>query len=117
MAVVCACIPSLRPLFSVIGQRFSHAPLIRGRDSNSTGGASWSRRLRESAGRQTDSNFSKLDELDDLRPLGHDVSVRGGRADAGEEEAAMELPQEGIKVKTEVSLVTSDRIDYNDRLF
>ena len=68
--------------------------------------------------RQTNSNFSQLEEMDDLRPLGHDVAVRGGRADvAQDEEETVETPEKGIRVKTEVTLVTSDRLDYNDRLF
>lgn len=67
--------------------------------------------------------FSQLDEQsDDLRPLGHDVSVRGGR---GEEQGvqeendveAIELPRQGISVRTEVILSTSERLYYNDRLF
>lgn len=58
-----------------------------------------------------------MDE-DDQRPLGHDVSVRGGTVNASQtDEEAMEMPQKGIAVKTEITLVTSDRLDYNDRLF
>ena len=45
--------------------------------------------------------------------------VRGGRfdTDPGGEEDAAKLPQNGIRVQTEVTLTTSDRLDYNDRLF
>lgn len=70
--------------------------------------------------------FSQLDEQpDDLRPLGHDVSVQGGIA-GGEEQGHsreeidgenMELPRQGISVRTEVILSTSERLYYNDRLF
>lgn len=117
MAVVCACIPSLRPLVDLVGRGFSHAPFVRS-TLNTTSGKSLSKHLWGSGVRQTDSKFSQLEELDDLRPLGHDVSVRGGRVNAGQdEEDAVDLPQKGIKVKTEVTLATSDRLDYNDKLF
>lgn len=68
--------------------------------------------------------FSQLDEQsDDLRPLGHDVSVQGGgsRGEQGQREEndveAIELPRQGISVRTEVILSTSERLYYNDRLF
>lgn len=117
MAVICACIPSLRPLVSVAGQRFADAPFIT-QKTHSTG-ASSSRRTWESAkSRPSNGTFSQLDEPDDLRPLGHDVSVRGGRVDESQADVeAIELPQQGINVRTEVILSTSDRLYYNDRLF
>lgn len=117
MAVICACIPSLRPLVNVVGQGFANAPSIRG-TLHSTGGTS-SRRMWESGkGRPNDGTFSQLDEPDDLRPLGHDVSVRGGKVNGSQPDVeSMELPEQGIKVQTEVILSTSDRLYYNDRLF
>lgn len=117
MAVICACIPSLRPLASVAGKGFANAPLIKSA-LHSTGGAS-SRRMWESGkSRPSDGTFSQLDETDDLRPLGHDVSVRGGRVNGTEADTeAIELPQQGIEVRTEVILSSSDRLHYNDRLF
>ncbi|CAD6575386.1 MAG: hypothetical protein ASARMPREDX12_007248 [Alectoria sarmentosa] len=110
IAVICACIPSLRPLVNVVGQGFANAPSISGTSS---------RRMWESGkGRPNDGTFSQLDEPDDLRPLGHDVSVRGGKVDGSQPDVeAMELPEQGIKVQTEVILSTSDRLYYNDRLF
>ena len=118
MAVLCACIPSLRPLYSVISRGFSHAPLVRSA-LNSTGAASSSKRIWGSVSKHSDGDFSQLDEADDLRPLGHGVSIRGGKPGTtgqGDEEG-MEMPENGIAVKTEVTLTTSDRLDYNDRLF
>ena len=71
--------------------------------------------------RPSDGAFSQLDEPDDLRPLGHDVFVRGGPRDATDESQAapesLEMAQQGITVRTEVILSTSDRLLYNDRLF
>lgn len=116
MAVVCACIPSLRPLFSVVGKGFSHAPLVRSKLSSTVGSSS--KRMWGSGVRPSDGNFSQLDELDDMRPFGHDVSVRGGRMGASQgDEEVVEMPQKGIAVKTEITLETSNRLDYNDRLF
>ena len=117
MAVICACIPSLRPLVSVAGQRFADAPLVRNK-LHSTGGSS-SRRVWESdKSRPSNGTFSQLDDPDDLRPLGHDVSVRGGRVEECQPDVeAIEMPQQGINVRTEVTLSTSSRLYYNDRLF
>lgn len=114
MAVVCACIPSLRPLFSVIGQRFSHAP--GGRIASS---GNWSAKHIWGSGVTSSNNdFSHLDDADDLRPLGHGVAIRGGKNDATQaDEEGIEMPENGIAVKTEVILSTSDRLEYNDRLF
>lgn len=117
MAVICACIPSLRPLVNVAGQGFTNSPLV-GRSLQSTGVAS-SRRMWESGKRGPSvGTFSQLDEPDDLRPLGHDVSVRGGRPSESQPDIeAIEMPETGINVRTEVILSTSDRLHYNDRLF
>lgn len=117
MAVICACIPSLRPLVNVAGQGFTNSPLV-GRSLQSTGVAS-SRRMWESGKRGPSvGTFSQLDEPDDLRPLGHDVSVRGGRPSESQPDIeAIEMPETVINVRTEVILSTSARLHYNDRLF
>lgn len=67
-----------------------------------------------------DGAFSHLDEAEDLRPLGNDVFVRGGRVTrGGQDEEALEQqpPPHEINVRTDITLVTSDRLDYNDRLY
>ena len=58
--------------------------------------------------------FSVLEDggTDDMKPLGHDVSVHGG----GEGEEGLELPPRGIQVKTEVK-VSTDKLEYRDRLY
>ena len=121
MAVICACIPSLRPLASVAGKGFANAPLVARSTARSPSGASSSRRIWESgkSSRPSDGAFSQLgDETDDLRPLGHDVSVRAGPVDEDQAVAeSLEMPEQGIAVRTEVILSTSDRLLYNDRLF
>lgn len=117
MAVICACIPSLRPLVSVAGQGFANPPLVRSA-LRSARGASARRMWDSGKGRPSDGTFSQLDEPDDLKPLGHDVSVRGGRVNGTQSDSeGIELPQQGISVMTEIILSTSDRLHYNDRLF
>ena len=120
MAVICACIPSLRPLASVAGSGFANAPLLRS-TPRSTGSASSSRRIWQRGKNisPSDGAFSQLDEPDDLRPLGHDVSVRGGPVEQSDETdtEALEMPEQGINVRTEVILSRSERLYYNDRLF
>ena len=114
MAVVCACIPSIRPLANV----FTSAPLMKGGTLRSTGGISSSRRVLESGKRPHDGTFTELYETDDLRPFGHDVSVRGGRVNGDSPDVeATELAQTGISVRTEITLSTSNRLYYDDRLF
>ena len=117
MAVVCACIPSLRPLFSILGHGLPNA-FNTTMDSTKT--KSSSKRLWSGSGKQSNGNFSQLEELDDLTlsPVTHEVSVQGGGATLGQSaENLDDLPEKGIKVETQITLTTSDRIHYNDRLF
>ncbi|KAL8977121.1 MAG: hypothetical protein Q9205_007013, partial [Flavoplaca limonia] len=107
MAVICACIPSLRPLFSLASRSlrnsnvpsFSTPRIVGGKF---TGPSSSKQRTWPGSGRGkiSDGMFSQLDEggADDTKPLGHDVSVHGG----GEADEGVELPERGIQVKTEV---------------
>ena len=75
---------------------------------------------------ENDGRFSQLDEMDDLRPLGHGVQISTGMraedgvgdgAEEGLAEIEMGVPSEGIKVKTDVVVETSERLIYNDRLY
>ena len=61
---------------------------------------------------------SQIEDDDITRPLGHGVSVHGGREDDIEADGeAMELaPRGGIKVKMEVT-VCSEGLERKDRLF
>lgn len=113
MAVICACIPSIRPLANI----FASAPLLRS-TLPSTVGISSSRRVLESGKRPSDGTFTELYEADDLRPLGHDVSVRGGRVngDLPDVETTV-MAETGISVRTDITLATSNRLYYNDRLY
>ena len=78
----------------------------------------------ESTSSEIDGRFSRLDEMDDLRPLGHGVEVgTGTRATSmtGKEgarmPAEMAVPSRRIGVKTDVVVETSGRLAYNDRLY
>jgi len=114
MAVVCACIPSLRPLVTIVTEGVFNHPLVRSTLASHNGSSS-KRPWRSSKGKSSDGTFSHLDEVEDLRPLGHGISVRGGQGQ--QEEGAVELPEHGINVRTEITWETSDRLDYNDRLY
>ncbi|KAL8947327.1 MAG: hypothetical protein Q9222_006383, partial [Ikaeria aurantiellina] len=101
MAVICACIPSLRPLISLGARR------LRGLSSftkSSVSSNSGKRRWPGAKGSFSDGTFSQLSELpEDMKRLGHDVTIHGGQVtdpEAGGE--AIELPQHGIQVRTEI---------------
>ena len=116
IAVVCACIPSFRPLIGVLSRGFSHSPSVR--DTSNYTSRTSSKGLWKGRVRQNDTDFSQLDDADDSRPLGHDVSVRAGSVNNGQGDVeTMEMPQNGITVKREITIVTSNRLDYDDRLF
>lgn len=116
MAVICACIPSLRPLFSVVTRSiFKASPMIKSKLST---GTSFTSKRTWGSSKRSDGTFSQLDEhAEDTKPLGHDVSVRAGTVNAIEHDTdAIELPQRGIQVKREVQ-VTTERLEYLDCLF
>lgn len=78
----------------------------------------------ESHSSEHDGRFSRLDEMDDLRPLGHGVNVRAGesttsmnRGDGAGVDPGMVVPSRRIGVKTDVVVETSERLAYNDRLY
>ncbi|KAL9003497.1 MAG: hypothetical protein Q9188_003638 [Gyalolechia gomerana] len=111
MAVVCACIPSLRPLYglTVHGLRRLNSA-SKSKLPSTTGKRTWP----GSRNKTSSGIFSQLDEQpDDVKPLGHDVSVHG---DVGADPESIELSPHGIHVKTEIK-VSTDQVEYQDRLF
>ncbi|KAL8670191.1 MAG: hypothetical protein Q9168_005256 [Polycauliona sp. 1 TL-2023] len=121
MAVICACLPSLRPLFTLASRSLSNSslpsftsPRIIGLKLTSSSNSNRRTWPGSSRGKTSDGTFSQLSEggTEDVKPLGHDVSVHGG--DEVEEE--LELPERGIQVKTEVR-VSTEGLEYKDRLF
>ena len=117
MAVVCSCIPSLRPLFEITRQAFRNSRPPRQKKMSWRGGAPSSKRTWSSS-KSKGGGFSHLDEQsEDSRPLGHVVSVCGGTISGLEPEIeAPEIPSRGIQVQREVR-ITSTKLEYKDRLF
>lgn len=117
MAVVCASIPSLRPLYSVAVGAYRNVVTSTSRTKRSSANGRSSRLpWPNSRSQPSEGMFSQLEEQgDDTKPLGHGVSIRGGRN--GEYGEAMELPPlSGIHVKSEV-LISTEKLEYKDRLF
>ena len=78
----------------------------------------------ESTHSEHDGRFSRLDEMDDLRPLGHGVEVRTGTrapsmtgTELADMPTKMAVPSRRIGVKTDIVVETSERLTYNDRLY
>ena len=123
MGVVSACLPSLRPLVTLLFSGSHHGPAVK--SAQATGSINSSRMMWRSNKRNEEGTFTRLEEptCESNLHWGHNVSVRAGRNnpkaghadDIGIEE--MNVPPDGIKVMTEVVLVRSDRLDYHDRLY
>ncbi|KAL9024314.1 MAG: hypothetical protein Q9196_006606, partial [Gyalolechia fulgens] len=97
MAVVCACIPSLRPLCIWTIQGFHRLSSASKCKLPSTAGrVTW----QSSRNKISNGMFSQLNEQpDDVKPLGHDVYVH---ADVRADLESIELAPHGIYVKTEI---------------
>ncbi|KAI4197347.1 MAG: hypothetical protein LQ350_005968 [Teloschistes chrysophthalmus] len=130
VAVICACLPSLRPLVSILSRGWQRIPDLRTKLSNNTSSSSRlniskkriGRRsggqgiLRGSGREESSGMFSRLEEMEGgSGAMGMEVRVLGGGKEGdGSEEVP---PERGIQVKTEVVLVSTERVDYLDRLF
>ncbi len=143
VAICCACLTTLRPLFHVL---FTGRPAdtTKYSTSSSSSRALWRRSKLAEAGRKS---FNRLDDAD---PAGddewrHRVFVQGGQTPEGNVEmeggmlgsgggragggkrgkgdgrgaktVQVQPPKQGIQVTTEVMWSSSDRIDYQGRLF
>lgn len=138
MGVIAACMPSLRPLIAVLLRGTHRGPTMHSKsgqkDMSSSSRPVWSRRDTDGDEMdQTDGKgFTRLEEPTSPgwghRGLGHNVHVKGGRmkrkksipagAGAQDDQVSMEemVPQNGIKVKSDVTITTSDW-EYKDRIF
>ncbi len=138
MGVIAACMPSLRPLIAVLVRGTHRGPTMHSRfapkDTTNSIRPVWSRR--DTDGYVMDQidgkGFTRLEEPTSpgwgYRGVGHDVHVKGGRmkrkksflagASAEDDQVSMEemVPQNGIKVKSEVT-ITTGHWEYNDRIF
>ena len=116
VAVVSACLPSLRPLFVRLIWGGTHRPKPVAPPRRTV--ASW--RSKSVGGGGTQGSFNRLHELpsDEAQPpwRQNNVSVMGGKRDE-EYEANDEVPWNRIRADTEVVLTISDRVDWKDDLF
>lgn len=119
LGIVSACIPSLRPLVTHFISGTHRGPTMDSVQTSSTilNSTTW----RTSESTEPRGAFIQLHESTNEveSAWGHSVFVHGGHsggknADSIEE---VEIPIKGITVKTEITLMTSDRLNYNDRLF
>lgn len=127
IAVVSACLPSLRPLFVLVVWGGTHRP------KPSTAYPSAPSRYGANSLRKTpygDGSFNRLQESDRSGNHGsawtnHNVNVYGGRRPGDTEsdevelgnEAQFETPMNRIRAKTTVVLTISERVDFQDDLF
>ncbi|KAI4251343.1 MAG: hypothetical protein LQ352_004909 [Teloschistes flavicans] len=127
IAVICACLPSLRPLVSILSHGWQRIPDLKSKLSSTSNssrlGVNKKRIARRSGGQgylrgtrrdESDGMFSRLEEMEGGGAIGHEVRVLGGDKEGDGREG---VPERGIQVKTEVVLVSSERVDYLDRLF
>ncbi|KAL8702599.1 MAG: hypothetical protein Q9201_004231 [Fulgogasparrea decipioides] len=128
IAVVSACLPSLRPLFVRVVWGGTHRP--RPPPSTHRSMSSWrsNRKQSKSGVGGTEGSFNRLQELSGDHGGArtpwrtNSVNVLGGKNKGSDE---MELtgsdhevtPWNRIRAKTEVVLTISDRVDWQDDLF
>ena len=131
MGVVSACLPSLRPLFKRLvsntyrGPTFEASRTKSAQDygSNTSSRYIWSHNKGASVNLNS-RNFSQLDDTgnEPNSNWGFNVHVHGGKdKHAGYEDQIdledMQTPERRIKVKTEVTLISTERMEYRDQLF
>ncbi|KAI4169093.1 MAG: hypothetical protein LQ343_005956 [Gyalolechia ehrenbergii] len=114
VAVICACLPSLRPLFAITSRSLAHLfPRQLSLNKDSSGSGKWLKGEGIKGRNNDHDDFSRLEEMEEPGGLGNDVAVIGGVEGKGMEMG--EVPARGIKVETEVVLISSERLDYKDR--
>ena len=129
MGVVSACLPSLRPLAKRLVSNTYKGPSFKSTRNKSvqeygSGNSSrhmWSRSKGEESGFRS---FTRLEEgaEDNSATWGHTIQVHGGRTKNGSPTdqvslEEMQTPSRRIKVKTEVTLISTERLEYRDQLF
>ncbi len=125
MGVIAACIPSLRPLISMLWKGTHQGPSVMSRtlkNAQATTSSGSSRMIWP--GRKEDGDkVSGFTRLEDPMPAGgrygHGNDIHGGRRTGGADDVSLEEihpPETGIRVKN-VVVVTSESWEYKDRLF
>ena len=129
MGVVSSCLPSLRPLLKGLVSNTYNGPTCNGLGNindqdHSNGTCSLYMRSRNRVGGSTCKTFTRIEEtgIESGTRWGHNVQVHGGKKqhDNSDDQISleeMETPSNGIRVKTEVTLISSERLEYNDQLF
>ena len=123
MGVVSACLPSLRPLFSALWRGNYRAPSVDHQKksfSSSTSGhpIGFHARLGSSgdAGRRWSASEEPINMESGIWGA-HNVDCRAGDGKSEGELEEVELPKGGIRVRTEITLLSSERVEYRDQLF
>ena len=131
MGVIASCIPSLRPLLSLLLRGTTRATgTVHSKNAQNTNSSHTMLSKRDLQGDEIDLVPTPSGRLrDEERVLGnprwgHEVEVKGGREKKStrfpqqEDEISLEemIPQGGIKVKSEV-VVTSTEWEWKDRLY
>lgn len=116
MGVVCACLPSLRPLLKRLVSNTYRGPTFKGTKNKSAQGYGsgtsspymWNRNKGEDG---DVGSFTRLEErvVENDTPWGHNVRVHGGKKQRGNLDdqirvEEMQAPSRRMKVKTEVTL-------------
>ena len=120
MGVVSACLPSLRPLYTrLIGNAQFDTPLKGDRNEFLRGSQRMWIRSHDDHNTQS---FARLEEAGgEHKVWGHEVRVHGGkRSNGSPDQISLEdtqIPSRRIKVKTEVTLISTGRMEYRDELF
>ena len=130
------CLPSIRPLVTLIADNSAYRSFAAKTSRTFQSSQSTALKSNHSKNKNYDSGtFDRLEEHDGNRMTrkdswrdqeGHTIIVHGGRGHTnqnGDDIIEMErlsdgeLPKGAIRVKTEILLSSSKRLDYNDRLF
>lgn len=127
IGVISACIPSLRPGFSVLVRGTTKAlgssqtGKVGTGESSSGSSGMWTRSTSET---DQQGNFHRLNDLGySGGQWGHDVAVRGGQQSGGRElEDSIgvdetNVPAGGIRVKKEIVVTSTNWLEYRERLF
>ena len=146
MGVVSACLPSLRPLFSALWRGTYRGPSLDSKSSpfsststNNSGPAPFHLRDRLGSsvggggggggvlgGRRWSSSEEPINTTEADDGWIHNVDVSGGgygarrgKGKGGVEGGWQEMdpPDRGIRVKTEITLLSTERVEYRDQLF
>ena len=126
IGVVSACLPSLRPLVTMLFSGTYKGPKFGTTKQSGLAYSSGTNFSKSKWGRSKDdgqdlSSFTRLEEqpiINEPEPTwGHNVHVDGPRRGDKISLEEMGSPSRHIRVKTEVTLISTSRLEYKDQLF